>query len=166
MQKTIKARMFMDWEYGRNFFVIIDFNYDYAVIEEEVTFDGIKCYEYNSACFAMKPIKEKYNELSYFKYEDGRFMFFDSSGKDISSLIPKDMINTISFSNTKKVFRRRYVIDENLVLVRDGIIGINPTTQLEVDKHIIYTKDIFLKKYGVLPKKDYVFETIDVTNKV
>ena len=98
MQKTIKARMFTDWEYGKNCFVIIDFNYDYAIIEEEVTFDGIKCYEYNSVCLAMKPIKEKYNELSYFKYEDGIFMFFGSSGKDISSSIPKDMINTISFS--------------------------------------------------------------------
>lgn len=162
MNKTIKARMFEKSEYGFNYFCILDFNYGEIPIENIVVRNQIKCFEFNSMCISINSIFTQNNiPVSYFEYIDGKYKFFNSLMQDITDNIPNSIISSIRTSTSNKVYRHRYIITNELVVVRNGILGINRNSGMEVVKDEIYDKKSFLDKYGKLPQKSFSFSEIN-----
>lgn len=168
-QTILEARMFNENEYGFNYFCLKDFNYSSVQIEQIVENNGIECYEFNTLCNNIHNIFSKNDALknenialSYFKYSDGRLKFFSSRGEDITNKIPNSLLLEVKAPTHNKIYRHRYIISENLVVVRLGTIGINPDSNMDVVKDEIYTKESFLNKYGVLPEKSFSFSKLYV----
>lgn len=171
-QKILKARMFEKSEYGFNYFCLKDFNYGSIYLEQIVENNGIMCFEYNTICTVIYNIFKKHNVykllkkenilLSYFKYSDGTLKFFSNEMKDITNKISSSIISEIITPTYNKIYRYRYTISEDLVVVRLGTLGINPNTQIDVVKDEMYTKESFFNKYGLLPKKSFSFSELYV----
>lgn len=169
---TIKARMFERSEYGFNYFCLKDFNYGEVQIEQIVMNGTIRCFEFNTLCSIIYNILNKHNiytllikentPLVYFEYIHGAYKFFTKGMEDITDKIPNSVLTELQTPKHNKIYRHRYVINEDLVVVRVGTLGINQNTQMDVVKDEMYTKDNFLNKYGVLPKKLFSFSEIDV----
>ena len=171
-QKIIKARMFDKSEYRFNYFCLKDFNYGSVPIESIVIKDDIKCFEFNTMCTIIYNILNKHNVyklldkekiiLSYFEYNNGTYKFLTSEMEDITDKISNSILAELKIPTHNKVYRYRYIISDDLVVVRAGSLGFNQNTQMDVVKDEMYTKENFLNKYGSLPEKSFSFSEIYV----
>ena len=172
MTHTIQARLFDKAEYNFNSFVIYDNNYNNVYLEEIVTTqNGFKCFEYSNKCDTFYKIlkeqgivqhllklKEKIT-LSSFEYIDGEYIFYDSQMNNITHYISSNVLKNLSVSQTSNtIYRHRYIIDENMVLIRNGYADKNK----EVYKNKIVSSSVFLEQYNTLPKRSFSFSTLEV----
>jgi len=149
--KIIEARMFDRSEYGFNNFIIYDTNYNNSTLEEMVVEkNGLKYFEISTKTIYFSSVLKEHNiNGSYFEYKDGEYQF--------DTDIPNSIKQKLIAPTHNKIYRQRYIIDENMVLIRDGFAD----TKQNVYKNKIISKDEFLKLYGTLPKRSFSFSKIE-----
>lgn len=157
---TTEARMFSHSEYGFEYHTILDFRYsDISMEEVKKRKDGLTYYEFNNRCidiYASIKNSEYVNKTDSFEYVDNKLLFYKNN-KLLDDNISNSIQKIINFSSQQKIYRKKYIIDDNLVVERCGTIGVNPNSGMEVVKDIMYTKKEFSDKYGFLPSKSFSF---------
>ena len=155
---TLQARLFSTSEYGFNNFIIYDRNYKNVYLEEIITTpNNFRCFEFNSKCVSFyKAFSDANITLAYFEYINGNYKFYDKYMNDITDNIPQSLINNLSTTSTNKIYRHRYIINKDMVLIRDGFVGTNK----EVYKNKIISVSEFQKIYNTLPKRNFSFMEI------
>jgi len=172
MIKQLQARLFDKVEYGFNNFIIYNLNYNNIFLEEIVTTqNGFKCFEYSNKCDTFYRILKEQGIiqhllnleekiiLSSFKYIDGEYIFYDSKMNNITHFISSNVLRNLSVSQTSNtIYRHRYIINENMVLIRDGYLDINK----KVYRNKIICNSTFFEQYNILPKQSFSFTTLEV----
>lgn len=159
--QNIKARMFMNSEYGFEHFYMIDSNYANVYIEQIVEHKSMKCFAYNSLCQQLENVfgkaflqKEK---IAFFEYVDGQYSFYTKNMENVTDKVPLSLLTNFLATKTK-VYRYRFVRSENHVVIKHK--DIKNKNAVGVINEEIVLKEEFLNKYGCLPKKDFSFEEI------
>ena len=161
LNKELKARRFDRAEYGFNYFCILNPNYKIIEIDEVVVYNGIKCFELNSLCYVIERLLAETKDINIsriksFERIDGRFRFYDTSFNDITDIVPESIVRSIILPTNNMPFRHRYIIGENMVVIRRGLLKFN-NKEYDISDDYIMTNDAFEKKYGSLPCRNYSF---------
>ncbi|RLA84612.1 MAG: hypothetical protein DRG78_00910 [Epsilonproteobacteria bacterium] len=158
---NLKARRFTNSEYGFNYFCIVNPNYKISNLDEVVIYNDIKCFELNHLCFAIERLlseskDSKINQIRSFQRVDGKFVFYNNLFEDITEVVPEYIIRNIMLPTSNVVYRYRYIINENMVLVRRGLVKIN-NKEYDISDDYIMTVEAFKLEYKCVPNKNYSF---------
>ena len=150
--KIIEARMFDKSEYGFNNFIILDTNYNNSNLEEVIVEkNGLRYFELSTkTTYFASTLKEHNIDVAYFEYKNGEYQF--------NTDIPNSIIQKLIAPTHNKIYRQRYTIDENMVLLRDGFADI----EQNVYKNKMMSKAEFLETYNTLPKRNFSFSKLEI----